>query len=152
MNLASTLSYNYLFRGLPKNVLAGIAASAELKLYFSGDIIVRQCDRSSDLFVVLSGHAVIHGADGESVAEFGPGSVIGEIALIDGEPRSATVVASGLVEVAAISASVLRGMMEVDPLVARTLSTNIARILCMRVRTMNDHLREMRSGPTELIA
>ncbi len=53
---------------------------------------------SGDLFVVLAGRAVVvvrGGAPGEEreseVAELGPGEVVGELALIDGSPRSATV-------------------------------------------------------------
>ena len=53
---------------------------------------------SGDLFVVLSGRAAVFvrsGAAGEAheseVASLGPGEVVGELALLDGSPRSATV-------------------------------------------------------------
>ncbi len=57
---------------------------------------------SGDLFVILAGRAVVRvrgGAPGQErdsrVAELGPGEVVGELSLLDGSPRSATVVPEG---------------------------------------------------------
>jgi len=51
---------------------------------------------SGDLFVILAGHAAVVVEGGESViAELGPGEVVGELSLLDGSPRSATVVPRG---------------------------------------------------------
>lgn len=144
MELARTLSYNYIFRGLPKEVVAGIAAMAAVRDYMGGDTIVRQFDRSSDLFVILEGYALIKSYRGETVAEFGPGSVIGEVALIDEQPRSASVVARGPVKAAIISKQVLQGMMDTDPETARTLLMNISRVLCRRLRSMNAVVEDSR--------
>jgi hypothetical protein len=51
---------------------------------------------SGDLFVILAGRAavVVQGGEGE-IAELGPGEVVGELSLLDGSPRSATVVPRG---------------------------------------------------------
>ena len=51
---------------------------------------------SGDLFVILSGHAAVLVEGGErTIAELGRGEVVGELSLLDGSPRSATVVARG---------------------------------------------------------
>jgi len=144
MELAKTLSYNYIFRGLPKEVVAGIAAMAVVKDYMGGDTIVRQYERPSDIYVNLDGSALIRGYRGETVAEFGPGSVLGEIALIDEQPRSANVIAKGPVRAAVIGSAVLQGMMDTDPETARTLLMNISRVLCRRLRTMNTVVEDSR--------
>lgn len=136
-NLARALRYNYVFRGLSQDVIAGIAALADVRTYLGGDVIVRQFDRNSDLIILLEGNARITGMDGETIAEFGPGSVIGEIALVDDEPRSATVTAMHEVKVAVIPSRALRAVMDMDPHIGKVVMTNIARVLCRRMRTMN---------------
>ena len=138
-DLAKTLRYNYIFRGLPKDVVAGIAALADIRGYRGGDVIVRQYDHNSDLIIILEGTARIKSNDEQTIAEFGPGSIVGEIALIDDEPRSATVTAVGDVKAAIISSKQLHAVMDMDPSVGKVIMTNIARVLCRRMRTMNAH-------------
>lgn len=140
VDLAKTLSYNYVFRGLSKDVVAGFASLAAIKDYRGGDVLVRQFDRNTDLFVLLEGEARIKSFAGETIAEFGPGSIIGEISLIDEQPRSATVTAVGDVKAAVIPSEVIRGMMETDPATAVVIVTNICQVLCRRLRTMNVHI------------
>lgn len=138
-DLPRTLRYNYVFRGLSRDVVAGIAALASTRHYRGGDIIVREFERNSDLIILLEGNARITSHSGDVVAEFGPGSVIGEIALIDEEPRSATVTAMHDVIVAVIPSKALNAFMDMDPQVGKVIMTNIARVLCRRMRTMNSH-------------
>ena len=138
-DLAKTLRYNYIFRGLSRDVIAGIAALADIRGYRGGDVIVRQYDHNSDLIILLDGSARIKSVDGDTIAEFGPGSIVGEIALIDDEPRSATVTAIGDVRAAVIPSSQLHAVMDMDPEVGKVIMTNIARVLCRRMRTMNAH-------------
>lgn len=136
-DLAKTLRYNYIFRGLSRDVVAGIAALADIRGYRGGDIIVRQHERNSDLIIILEGTARIKSMEEETIAEFGPGSIVGEIALIDDEPRSATVTAVGDVRAAVIPSSQLHAVMDMDPEVGKVIMTNIARVLCRRMRSMN---------------
>jgi CRP-like cAMP-binding protein len=137
--LAKTLRYNYIFRGLSRDVIAGIAALADIRKYRGGDVIVRQYEHNSDLIIILEGSARIKSIEDETIAEFGPGSIVGEIALIDDEPRSATVTAMGDVQAAVIPSSQLHAVMDMDPEVGKVIMTNIARVLCRRMRTMNAH-------------
>ena len=119
-DLAKTLSYNYVFRGLPRDVVAGFAAIADVRSYLGGDVLVRQFDYNSDVMILLEGQARIKSFSGETIAEFGPGSIVGEISLIDEQPRSATVVAIGNVQAAVIPAKMFRGMLDADPKTAST--------------------------------
>ena len=138
-DLAKTLRYNYIFRGLSQDVIAGIAALADIRRYRGGDVIVRQYDRNSDLIIILEGSARIKSVDEDTIAEFGPGSVVGEISLVDDEPRSATVTAIGDVQAAVIPSSRLHAVMDMDPEVGKVIMTNIARVLCRRMRSMNSY-------------
>lgn len=62
-----------------------------------GDVLIRQGDQDSDVYVVVSGRFSVTrlDADGltELIREVGPGQVLGEAAALSGEARSATVVA-----------------------------------------------------------
>src|SRR4051812_27080398 len=64
-----------------------------------GDVLFRQGDRGESLMIVLDGSLVARVRSDEreereqrEVARLGPGEVVGEMAFIDAEPRSATVV------------------------------------------------------------
>lgn len=137
MDLAKTLSYNYIFRGLKPDVINGLAAMTIIKKFRGGDTLIRQFDNQSDMILVLEGEALIRSFSGELLAEIGPGSIIGEIALIDDQPRSATVVAKGDMTGAVFDADAFRGMMETDPRTAATIYCNLSKVLCRRLRSMN---------------
>lgn len=65
--------------------------SDELRLD-AGTVVVDQGDPGTHCFVVLDGTASVY-VRGEHVASVGAGSMIGEMALVDHRPRTATVVA-----------------------------------------------------------
>jgi CRP/FNR family transcriptional regulator, cyclic AMP receptor protein len=58
----------------------------------AGTVLVDQGDPGTDCFVIVDGTASVY-VRGEHVASSGPGSMVGEMALIDHRPRTATVVA-----------------------------------------------------------
>jgi CRP/FNR family cyclic AMP-dependent transcriptional regulator len=69
-----------------------------------------------------------------------PGSLIGEMGLIDGLPRSATCTALTNLKLAILSRAALRGLVEVQPAVAARLLLSVARLLGDRVRESNRRL------------
>jgi predicted acylesterase/phospholipase RssA/CRP-like cAMP-binding protein len=79
------------------DVLADVVPELEEVVVRSGELVVRESDPSDDLFVVVGGRLrVVHAsADGEEVvdAEIGRGETVGELGLITGDRRSATVYA-----------------------------------------------------------
>ncbi|MDQ6894961.1 MAG: mechanosensitive ion channel family protein [Acidobacteriota bacterium] len=84
-----------LFAALSEEQREKIAAGAAERRYAPDEIIVREGDGTSSMFVVATGRAgvSIHGAGGESrkLAILEPGSAFGEISLLTGERRTATV-------------------------------------------------------------
>ena len=137
MDLAKTLSYNYIFRGLKPEVINGLAAMTVIKKFRGGDTLIRQFDNQSDMILVIEGEALIRSFSGELLAEIGPGSIVGEVALIDDQPRSATVVAKGDMTGAVFECNAFRGMLETDPRTAATIYCNLGKVLCRRLRSMN---------------
>lgn len=59
----------------------------------AGDVLMRQGTTGREVVILVEGFADVY-TDGRHVAAVGPGDIVGEMALLDDEPRSATVVAS----------------------------------------------------------
>lgn len=137
MDLNTALQNNYLMQGLNVAQIAQIAQITTTKEFGGGDTLVRQFAKDADLMIVLEGNAKIRGFSGEEIATAGPGSVIGEMSLIDDKPRSATVVAAGAVKCATISNDELWGVMNNEPEIAKIILLNIGRILTARLRAAN---------------
>ncbi len=143
MELAETLRNNYVFKGLSETVIQELAALSEVKELRGGDQIVRQFDKSYDLFVILEGKALSRTFKEEVVSEFGPGSVVGEIALIDRKPRSTNVVCVGNSKIAVVPATAIIAIMNRDINAKAQIQENILNVLCMRLRAMNEHVDSM---------
>jgi CRP-like cAMP-binding protein len=146
-NLVTALRNNYVFRGLSRDVVTGIAALSDRKRFRGGDIIVRQYELGKDLIIVLEGTARIKSAATDTLAEFGPGSMVGEMSLLDDQPRSATIVANGDLEAVIIPADALRQYMAMDSKISSVIMGNLARVLCRRLRSMNDKVESFVPEP-----
>ena len=89
------------FRLLPTPVLEGLARVARRREFSDGETIIREGDRGDDFFAVAEGRVrvVQHCTE---LGSQGRGTGFGEIALLRGVPRSATVIADGPVVVYAL--------------------------------------------------
>lgn len=85
-----------LFADLPPSDLKQIAAVAGEHLYDDGTVITREGDAGNELLVIVAGDVSIV-TGGREIARRGRGDYVGEMAVLDGEPRSASVVALGSV-------------------------------------------------------
>jgi putative ABC transport system ATP-binding protein len=86
-----------LFKTLTPPQLTDIAEKMSKRHYAAGETIIRKGDPGEDFFLVSDGEVEVIRADRE-VAHLGPGDFFGEVALISGEPRNATVVAEKAVD------------------------------------------------------
>jgi CRP-like cAMP-binding protein len=82
-----------LFSGLSKKDLRQVSRLTTRLTVPAGRELVRQGGLGREFFIVLEG-AVNVVIDGEVIAECGSGDLFGEIALLEGQPRNATVVAT----------------------------------------------------------
>jgi len=79
------------FRNLPAGALEAVAAQLQLEHHGRGDVIFREGEPGETMYLVVAGQVeVLAGADQAPLAALGPGSFVGELALLLGEPRSAT--------------------------------------------------------------
>jgi len=128
-----------MFRGLPKEALEKLAHVSEFRSFSGGDLLVRQFDSNSDLFILEEGNAISRTFSGEVVARFGPGSVIGEVALLDGQKRSANVCSVGDSKAVVVPAGPLWKLMDENPAIGYMILKNLATVLCRKLRSMNEY-------------
>ena len=86
-----------LFKTLTPRQLTDVAEKMSKRHYAVGETIIREGDPGEEFFLVSDGEVEVIRADHE-VARLGPGNFFGEVALISGEPRNATVVAESEVD------------------------------------------------------
>ena len=118
-----------MFKDLADEELAEAARIAEPVHFTDGEVFVREGELGHDLFVITAGQVVIRRA-GRVIAELGPGEVVGEMAVLDREPRSADAVAVGTLQTLCIQGEELLGLVEQRPAFARA----IIRVLTRRLR------------------
>jgi small-conductance mechanosensitive channel/CRP-like cAMP-binding protein len=98
-----------LFSTLPPDLRHQIAAASPTVVYGSGETVVRQGEDGQSMFVILSGAVSVQlEPSRKEVARIQPGGYFGEMSLLTGEPRTATVLAVGDVAVVEVSADLFR--------------------------------------------
>jgi CRP/FNR family cyclic AMP-dependent transcriptional regulator len=137
VQILEALKSTYLAAGLTETQLASISELATERNFMPASRIIKQGDTGSDLFVIIQGRVNILTPDGDKLAEVGPGSVLGEISLIDARPRTADAVCIGNVQAAVFDAKILRSHMNQDRDMGFMVLANLSRVLCGRLRDTN---------------
>jgi len=125
---------NYLVCGLSDDAIAEVWDMSQQETHLARETLIRINEKSGDLFVILDGKVHVMTGDGDVLAEPGPGSVLGEMSLIDDRPRSAEVVCLTLTKVARIPAKSIRSYMNTNRDVGFVILANLARVLSGRLR------------------
>lgn len=107
-----------LLAGLPATLLDELAGQLRWFVIPGGTELVRAGEPGDEVFLVLAGRLGVTGPDGRPLAELGAGDSVGELALLSGEPRAATVTALRDCELAALSGHAFRGAVAREPAVA----------------------------------
>ena len=114
-----------LFADFSEADLVAVIQGLELASYGPGDILILEGDPGTSLFVITSGvvRAFVKQADGKNkqVREMGEGSFFGEIAVLSGKPRTATVTAKTSVEALILERKTLDNICKTHPSVRTTL-------------------------------
>lgn len=109
--IVSVLRANELFKDLSDGEAASLAAEVQLEKYAAGEVLISEGTEGDCFYILVDGRcsvAVNAGAEQEvSVASIERGSVVGEMSLLAGTPRSATVVAASDVVAARIGKEAL---------------------------------------------
>jgi CRP/FNR family transcriptional regulator, cyclic AMP receptor protein len=98
-----------------------------------GEVIFSEADKGDKMYVIRSGEVVIE-RKGKVIETLAPGGIFGEMALIDGSPRSATARAKTACEVAPISEKSFLFLVHETP----SFAIAVMRTLADRLRRMNE--------------
>ncbi len=127
----------YLFKDLSPKELESVNAIATVETYNSGDEVYCEGDKAVSLFFIKFGSVRIRRSgkdDSVDVAQLGTGSHFGEMSFVDGEARSATVIAMEKSEIVKIDFDALRKLFEKEPAIAVKAYRSLAHFLCGRLR------------------
>lgn len=117
MELEAQLASVPLLAGLDDRVRRRLAQIGKRRTYAAGETIVEEGEKGVALYVVLSGRVRVE-RSGEQLGELGAGDFFGELALIEDEPRSATVVAVDETECILFVAWEFRALIKEQPQIA----------------------------------
>ncbi|MDD5285638.1 MAG: mechanosensitive ion channel family protein [Desulfuromonadaceae bacterium] len=123
--IAEELRRSELFALLDDATIIALAEQAPVMVFGPGEVVVHQGDGGSSLFIVLKG-ALDVSVDDAIVGSIQEGSFFGEMSLLTGEPRSATVRASNEVWLAEVTKESLEPILTSNPSILEKLSHILA--------------------------
>ncbi len=107
-----------LFRGMPREEVAAVAMVAAEERFTDGEVLFREADEGDCLYLLTEGELLVKRKD-QIVTTLQPGEVVGELAVVDSQPRSADVVAHGDVTTLSIGRFDLMALLERRPVLNR---------------------------------
>jgi len=131
-----------LFEALPEDKLAVLEAAAQRRSFRRGDIVFHKGDDGTSLFLILEGQVRIvllsESGDEALLGVLDSGDFFGELALIDQQPRSATIVASEPTETLVLHRDDFLAFLRGTPEVA----VDMLRILSQRLREADSFIED----------
>jgi CRP/FNR family transcriptional regulator, cyclic AMP receptor protein len=147
---AGVLAQHEFFRGLDADILRQLGGRAHLRSYAAGQTIFRKGDPGLGLLAVLSGIVRISAPSqdgGELVLnQIGPNQVFGEIALLDGGPRTADAVASAETLLLTLDRRDFLVLLERHP----SIAVKLLAILCQRLRRTSEQVEDIQFAEPHL--
>lgn len=133
----------YLLFGLHQDQVAKVADLATEEIHAANEPIFQVEEKNNDIFVVLEGHVTIYRPDGQPAEVVRPPGVLGELALVDNEPRCRAAYSDGFVRVARLPVKPLRRLIWTEKDMGIIIVANLARNLGLRLAQTVTKLDEM---------
>lgn len=138
--LQKVLENSFVLGGLPSDLSQGLAALARTTKLSAGHRLFSAGDPGNGFYAVLEGSMKVtlenHDGDEQVLAMVGPGSIVGELSIFDGEPRSANVIALKPTRVAFINKAYFESYADDKPALYR----HMLKIIVGRLRQANNVL------------
>jgi CRP/FNR family transcriptional regulator, cyclic AMP receptor protein len=142
LNANTIIARNSLFRALPEQTIAQITALASRRSYQADSVVFMRGDPGDALYGVVTGRVRISasGAGGKEVFLniMEPGDAFGEIALLDGQPRTAAATTLTPTELLIIRREDFLGLVKREP----QLAVHLIELLCKRVRWTAEQMED----------
>ena len=139
-----------LFADLDSDELMELLRIARPTEFAKGDVVCRQGDPGDCMYAIQAGEVsiLIRGPDGQAVpvATLGPGDLLGEMTLVDDQPRSADVVAAGAVRAFRLDRASFEGLRAALNPVAFKVLKRIALTVCGHLRHVNTTVSKLVGG------
>jgi CRP-like cAMP-binding protein len=136
------LARTSVFASLDRRQLEQLGGLCVRKRYRAREVVLKKGDPALQLFVIVSGRlkALTSGSDGRQAALniMGPGEVFGEVAVLDGQPRSATITAIEPCELLVIHRNELLHFLERSP----SAALKLLEVLARRLRLLSERFED----------
>jgi len=146
MSLPKMLQSNEIFKVMPYEALEHLSAHFKPRTLQNGEVLFNLGDPGNEMILIQSGKIAIYMPEagqpeaGQPIRIFGPGEAMGEMALIDGMPRSTSARSEGETTILSLSKQDFRGLLESYP----DASAALLREFSGRIRYTTDFITEMR--------
>jgi CRP-like cAMP-binding protein len=138
----AALSVNPFFSKIGPDAISKIAALCTTRSLRDGELLFARGDPGDALYGVRRGQIAISRTTGSgrqlTLSILGPGDIFGEIAILDGQPRSADAAASGPAELFVIRRNDFQDLLRRQP----EITFRIVELLCERLRSSSERLEE----------
>ena len=114
-----------LFSGLRKKDITKLARTADEYEYQPNERVVVEGEIGNACYVITSGTAAVY-RRGRKINDLAPGAVVGEMSLLDGGERSATVVMTSHGALLRIGKAAFDGLLDSSPLVGKAILRQVA--------------------------
>jgi serine/threonine protein phosphatase PrpC len=133
---AKAMESLFLFEDLPFHARLRVGRIVNELFVTPGQVITRQGDKGDTLYVVVQGQVSVQ-IDDHEVMQLSEGEHFGELALVDSDPRSATVIAKGFGHLLTIDRDALREYCMMEPALGNLVLWKLVATLGRRLRNMN---------------
>ena len=135
-----------------RGILAGVFTCRRIE---HGEALCREGDRGQSFFILAKGILEVYKEFPESrrekLAEIGPDNLVGQVALIDGKPRSATCVARGPVIALECTRDDFSRLFQSGSPFAMKIIDRVVVDLAKRLREANRQLHELYANPSDTL-
>jgi CRP/FNR family transcriptional regulator, cyclic AMP receptor protein len=133
-----------LFTAADDDAIESLVRVLRVRRFRRGETIFHQGDPGDALFVVATGSVKVvlpsdEGAEPAIVAILGPGEFFGELAILDGAPHSATIVAVEATETLVLHRDAFLSLIDTDPALRRALLASLA----TEIRRLTGHVEDL---------
>jgi serine/threonine protein phosphatase PrpC len=142
---AKAMENLFLFEDLPFHARLRVGRIVNEIFVTPNQVVMRQGEIGDTLYVVVQGQVSVQ-IDNREVAVLSEGEHFGELALIDADPRSATVVAKGFGHLLSIERDVLREYCLMEPALGNLVLWKLVATLGRRLRQTNAQLSAISAG------